>query len=124
MENLYIESSSNKPMVFFNAETGHLELSGKSIPEDALSFYTPLIEWIKKYTVKPCKKTVFSVKLEYFNTSTSKKLLDIFFVLKKIKKAGHDVDIIWYYSKDDEDIQETGKNYSDIIQIPFKFIAV
>jgi hypothetical protein len=64
------------------------------------------------------------VQLEYFNTSSSKCILDVFKKLEAIHKAKHDVTINWFYEEDDEDMLEAGEDYESIIRVPFKMVAV
>jgi hypothetical protein len=67
---------------------------------------------------------VLEVKLEYFNTSSSKCILDIFKRLQEIIKNGGNVDVTWMYEKDDEDMMEAGQDYQTIVGIPFKMVEV
>jgi len=68
--------------------------------------------------------TEVNVQLEYFNTSSSKCILDVFKKLEAIHKSGNEVIINWYYEEDDEDMLEAGEDYESIIRIPFKMIEV
>jgi len=124
MDPIVIEGTSKTPSVNFNASTGVLELKGRSIPENSIEFYKPLIEWIEKYGATPQAKTVVNVQLEYFNTSSSKCILDVFKRLEAIANNGHDVVINWHYEEDDEDMLEAGEDYQSIIKVPFKMIEV
>ena len=121
MESIKLEGTPKTPTVEFSAENGVLLLKGRSIPENSIEFYKPLINWIENYSASAPSKTVLNVKLEYFNTSSSKCLLDIF---KRLERAGDAVTINWYYEEDDEDMLEAGEDYDAIIDIPFKMIEV
>jgi SiaC family regulatory phosphoprotein len=100
---------------------GHLELKGRSIPENSLEFYKPLIDWLDEYSRGSASETNVHVQLEYFNTSSSKCLLDFF---KRLESIGSKVTIHWYYEQDDEDMLEAGEDYEAIINVPFKMIEV
>ena len=65
-----------------------------------------------------------NIQLEYFNTSSSKCILDIFKKLELIYKKGSKVQINWYYEEDDEDMFEAGEDYQSIINIPFSMIEM
>ena len=60
--------------------------------------------------------------MDYFNTASSKMLLEIFEKFKDMQEAGHKVSIDWYYQEDDEDMQDAGEDYADIVEVPFNFI--
>ena len=72
----------------------------------------------------PLDKTVVNIRLEYFNTSSSKCILDVFKRLESIHRAKHDVEINWFYEEDDEDMLEAGEDYDSIIKVPFKMIEI
>ena len=77
-EILFLEASAKTPSVSFDPITGKLELRGRSIPENSIEFYKPLIDWLDKYSGKPKTNTIVNIQLEYFNTSSSKCILDVF----------------------------------------------
>ncbi|NOQ70786.1 MAG: DUF1987 domain-containing protein [Crocinitomix sp.] len=124
MENLNLEGSAKTPTVNFNAGDGTLELKGRSIPENSIEFYKPLNDWIDGYADAPKSATVVDVKLEYFNTSSSKCILDLFKQLESLDKQETKVQVNWYYEEDDEDMAEAGEDYEAIINLPFKMIEV
>ncbi len=124
MESVIIEGTPKTPSVKFDAATGILEIKGRSIPENSIEFYKPLVDWLDKYSTDPVSQTVVNIHLEYFNTSSSKCILDVFKKLELIHKAKNDVVVNWYYEEDDEDMLEAGEDYESIIRIPFKMIEV
>lgn len=124
MENLHLTASPKTPSVDFNRDRGILELKGRSIPENSIEFYQPLNDWLDDYASHPSMETTFEIKLEYFNTSSSKCILDIFKKLEKINSNGNVVHVNWYFERDDEDMEEAGEDYKAIIKLPFKIIAV
>jgi hypothetical protein len=101
-----------------------LELKGRSIPENSIDFYKPLIDWIDQYGRDPQPKTALHVQLEYFNTSSSKCILDVFKKLENIRAAGNEVIVLWHYEPEDEDMLEAGEDYQGIIKVPFRMIAI
>jgi hypothetical protein len=117
MNILLIEKTDATPYILMNKKDGIFEISGRSLPEDAVGFYNSIVEWVAEYAKDPNPTTDFTVKLEYFNTSTSKVLLKILNQLSEIKGAN----VIWYSLEDDEEMVEVGKEYSQDIKIPFEF---
>ncbi|MBU2019531.1 MAG: DUF1987 domain-containing protein [Bacteroidetes bacterium] len=124
MENLLIEGSAKTPTVNFNSEAGVIELKGRSIPENSVEFYQPLNEWIELYAKSPKLETVVEIKLEYFNTSSSKCILDLFKKLESMNNSSTQVKVNWYFEEDDEDMEEAGEDYQAIIGLPFNMIEV
>jgi hypothetical protein len=121
MENLQIAGSSKTPEITFDASNGILTIAGRSIPENSIEFYKPLLLWMENFGKTTPEQTLLQVKLEYFNTSSSKCLLDIF---KKLETIGGKTQVEWYYEQDDEDMLEAGEDYEAIIHVPFKMIGV
>ncbi|MCC6701675.1 MAG: DUF1987 domain-containing protein [Fluviicola sp.] len=124
MENLHLEGSAKTPSIHFDAVAGKLELKGRSIPENSVEFYKPLNDWIDAYGKSPVGETIVDVKLEYFNTSSSKCILDLFKKLETISGERTKVSVNWYFEEDDEDMEEAGQDYQAIIGLPFNIIEV
>ncbi len=123
MEDLKIIGNKQKPDLNFSATTGELIVTGQSLPENATLLYGPVLEWIKDYAKTPASKTVFSLKMKYYNTASSKMFFSIIKQLNNIHKVGADVEIEWHYQNDDEDMLDAGEYYRDLVDIPFKFIS-
>jgi hypothetical protein len=124
MENLVIPGSAKTPSIDFNAESGRVLLRGRSIPENSIEFYKPLNDWLDAYAQTPVENTTVDMRLEYFNTSSSKCILDLFKRLERIYSSDRKVNVNWYFEKDDEDMEEAGEDYEAIVNIPFTIIEV
>ena len=124
MEPIIIEGTPKTPSIKFDKKEEVFEIKGRSIPENSVEFYKPLNEWLDQYMQVPLDKTVVNIRLEYFNTSSSKCILDVFKRLEAIHKSKHDVEINWFYEEDDEDMLEAGEDYDSIIKVPFKMIEI
>jgi len=75
---------------------------------------------LEKYEKSPRPETIVHVQLEYFNTASSKCILDFFKKLEEMNNKVTKVTINWYYEEDDEDMQEAGEDYQTIVNLPFK----
>jgi len=124
MEAISIEGTAKTPTVKFDAQAGVFEIKGRSIPENSIEFYKPLVDWLDEYAKGPLPSTQVNVQLEYFNTSSSKCILDVFKKLEAINKGNSEVVVNWYYEEDDEDMLEAGEDYESIIRVPFKMIQI
>lgn len=123
MEALEIEKTDDTPQVRLDAEANTFEFSGKSLPENVTIFYQPILAWIEEYFPSPDTESNFVFNLDYFNTASSKIILDILMLLEEKVEKGAAVKISWYYRKDDEDMEEAGEEFADMIEIPFEQIA-
>lgn len=116
---MIIEAGIKTPFISLKEDAGAIEIKGKSIPENSVEFYAPVMEWLDKYSQQPKSKTQVTINLEYFNTSSSKCLLDIFRKLEKVHTGSNEVNVLWLFEEDDEDMQEAGDDYQSIVKIPF-----
>ncbi len=124
MKNLTVKADKASPEVEFNFETGELLLAGSSYPENALEFFDPVIDWVENYLKNSEKKVVFNFKLVYFNTSSSKALLDIMDILNDSFLNGREIQIKWYYKSGNESIFESGEEFAEDMDIPFEIIEM
>jgi hypothetical protein len=122
MEALILEPSVQTPTVKFNGMEGFFEIIGKSNPENAIAFYKQIFEWIDQYVKMPAPLTNMNIRLEYFNTSSSKCLLTILKKIQALHESGHEVVINWYCDKGDVDMLEAAKDYESLVEAPFKII--
>ena len=116
MQKFELKETSTTPYVLLDNLNGIIKLEGRSIPENVIDFYQPIIHWIEGYIKEPCNTTLVHFKLEYFNTSSSKRIFDI---MKKVEtiaaQEGKTVTINWYYEEDDEDIFFAGNDYKTLV---------
>jgi len=112
MDKLSIAGTEDTPTVLLDKDNAVFEMSGRSLPEDAAEFYEPVLQWLTNYADDSNPNTDFHMKLEYFNTASSKLLLDVLTKLEDIDNAK----VIWYYHDDDEDMEEAGEEFEEIIE--------
>ncbi|MFL5765044.1 MAG: DUF1987 domain-containing protein [Bacteroidia bacterium] len=124
METLNLIGTEDTPAVVIDMSKELFQISGRSLPENVTSFYKPVIEWLDQFSGSPTKKLTFEVKLEYFNTASSKIILDILMKLEEIHQVGLSaVGVSWFYDKRDDDMLEAGEEYKDLVELPFELIG-
>lgn len=124
MEALHINGTITTPEVDLNSDTGVMEIKGVSRPEDVLSFYRPVFDWIAEYVKKPAQKTLLNFRLKYHNSASAKIVCRIMNMFDQLSKDTGSVQINWYYNEADEDILEAGEDYKTLIDIPIEIIKV
>ena len=125
MNDLFISKTRYTPEIFCTAESAVMQLSGESYPENSWDFYQPLFDWMHLFLLSKGRSITFNCKLTYYNTSSTKVLLELLEILEKYHSRMGDVKVNWYYAEDDEDMLEDGKGFSgDVTMIPFEFIPV
>ena len=117
MEIINLEGTEDTPKIILDKGNGIFEISGRSLPEDSAEFYQPVIDWLKEYGNDPNDKTIFVFKLEYFNTASSKLILDVLSALEEVENTT----VEWYFHEDDEDMEEAGEEFSELVELDFEF---
>jgi len=122
MNPILISATDDTPGIRLDAASEIFEITGRSLPEDVVKFYTPILNWLDEYIQSPNANTVFNFKLSYFNTASSKIILDILMKLEGMHNNGKKIDVKWHYPSDDEDMMEAGEEYSEIVDIPIELV--
>ena len=120
MEPIYIDGTNRTPYVSLDP-SGKFRIRGRSIHENPSKFFDPLISWVEEYLKDPKETTVFDIELEYFNSGSSRYILDILRLLMD-KKEDKNLIINWYYEDGDDDLLERGQYYESILNTKFNFI--
>jgi hypothetical protein len=123
METIKIAATEDTPDVILDPVNNYYEISGRSLPEDVVVFYQPVMKWLEEFGNNPIPGFALSIKLEYFNTASSKLILDILLKLEEIYQNGHQLKVIWNFLASDSDMKEAGEEYSEIVGLPFELRA-
>ena len=117
MEVLEIAETTSSPGIVLNPEKNEFSFNGRSLPEDPLNFYEPVMNWMESYKKAPVYGAVFEFKLTYFNTASSKVFFSLFQIIDKInlEHTGVDNRIAIYTSEDDEDLIELFEYYKELL---------
>lgn len=121
MSDLYLSKTKTTPAIEFNGATGKLIISGESYPENSAEFYKPVFSWLNNY-MEVKREIEFSFKLTYFNTSSSKSILDIIELLENYHQTGGKVSLNWYFEEEDDDIEDSGIEFTSDLTLPCKLI--
>ena len=124
MEKVFIEPTRTTPLINFDPEEGILEMKGRSSPENSIRFYQRVLDNLDEYAVSGGSGFTANIAFEYFNTSSSKCLFDVFKRLSKIEESGKKISINWYYEEGDDDMMEAGEDYSDLLDLDFNFFEI
>lgn len=121
MQLLVKESTAITPSIYFDAKTGVMEIKGRSIPDQPDEFWLPVLSWFESYLLNPQPKTRVSIDLEYFNISSSKRILFLLYKLNELVDLGKEAEVEWCYRQSDEDMFEVGQDYAYMVKVPFIF---
>lgn len=117
MKPFFIAGTPTTPTITLDPSKSLFELSGRSVADNPSEVYMPVLQWLNEYAKDPKSATLFVFKLEYFNTASSKVLLDMLSALSFIKNTK----VLWYYQEDDEDMKEAAEEFFELVNITFEF---
>jgi len=121
---LVLSATDKTPSVLLDHAQGLLQMQGCSIPENADRFYSPLQDQVEAYAAAPAPATMVHVRLSYFNSSSSKYLLDIFKRLEDLHAEGRStVRLMWHHIPGDLDMAEAGEDYAALLRFPVELVA-
>jgi SiaC family regulatory phosphoprotein len=123
MRPLDIAPTKNTPLVKYFEPIKTLEINGESYPENAVEFFKPLLAWLREFCLETNEPVVINLKLTYFNTSSSKCLLDLLNVLEDFHQQGKKIQVTWSYQASDEDMMESGQEFAEGLAVPFELKA-
>ena len=123
MDIFTFEGTSKTPYIYFNPHSGEMVIKGRAIPQNAEEFWSPILKWFYAYAVKPSETTRLTFHFDYFNITSSKRVLFLLHKLNEMHENGRKVSVEWRYSEGDHDMKEVGEDYSTMISFPFEIIA-
>ncbi len=123
MEKFFIDHTEDTPRVELNQEENIYEISGKSLPENAIAFYLPIITWLKEYNRNHSESIIFDIRLDYFNTASAKQITKLLLVLQDLSET-IDIKVRWFYLEEDTDILSSGLRFSRLIKVKIELIVL
>jgi hypothetical protein len=122
--NLFIESTRVSPFISYSPNQNILSLRGRSSPENPIEFYKPVFEFLENFKGSESSSITVDVCLEYFNTSSTKVLFNIFKVLDRLKTNNINATVNWFYEEWDDDMMEIGEDFSQDLDMSFNLIEL
>ena len=124
MARINIPRTDRTPDVLFDTDSGIIEMKGCSIHENADGFFMPLLDMMEEYIRKPAPTTRVVLNLSYFNSSSSKYILDLLKLLDEVHAAGlGTVTMEWHHDQDDLDMAEAGQDYKALLDMPVTLVS-
>ena len=122
MENLELKGAKGVPTVLFNSRSGSIELIGQSYQDKAIEYFEKLMQQLDEYISEIGKPLTVNFKLTYFNSGSSKRILNILFKLSEYKENNGDVTVNWYFDEEDMDMEELVNDYIHITKLNINLI--
>jgi len=101
---------------------GEINLVGNSILADPKVFFDPIFDWVDEYVKQPPERTVINFRLEYVDTASVQRIIEMLTKLREIKYDGHDLSVNWYFEMNDPELLELGEIMDGRLGLEFNFI--
>jgi hypothetical protein len=124
MSKLIIPSTFKTPEINLDDEIGVLRISGRVFPENPNAYFEPIITWISEYAKAPRQETTLIFFLTYFNSSANEYLFRCCKKMEEIFQNGHLAKIVWEYESEDEDMEQMGEDYKELLKINFEIKSI
>lgn len=122
-ERLFIPGQAGSfptPRVEFDGEAGVLRLAGESHPEDAASFYAPLILWLDGLVAGPPRAVILELRLTFFSAATRPQLVALLRRLRRWASRGAEVRATWFIDPGDEDMIDVAGDLAAMSGLPIR----
>lgn len=117
---LNIHSSEDTPEVHFNIDAGEFLIKGRSLPENAFNFYSPIIEFVKSHKLAKGIRNILTIHLDYFNSSSGRFLFELLTILENSEYSKESLVIKWVVEADDELMIEKGEELQSMLDLNFE----
>jgi len=114
----YLEKSktSSTPYILVDEEKKYIQIKGESYGEHIIEHYTDLNEWLEDSFNEVCDGFTFDCEMSYFNSSTSKLLMDILLLIDDCAADGNSITVNWICEDGNDIIIECGEDYDDELE--------
>ncbi len=115
-----VDKKEDTPSI--NLQKGLIEIEGRSLPENVLVFYSPIINWVRKYSENPDEFTTINIYLSYTNSSSLKLIVDILSLLDNAFAEGNKMELNWTYEQGDDSLFEIAQDLKLNLKMPVNYI--
>jgi hypothetical protein len=116
-------ASNDNPIILIDKANFNITIEGNSLPENPLKHYNDVFFYLNEVEAEKSTKMIqFNIKVELFNSSSIKTILEIFSRLNELKLIGIDHKINWFYIEDEEESREKGELVNAIVPVNIDFI--
>ena len=123
MDSLIIPAKEATPYVKFDVEHRKLVIKGDSYDDEVFLVYDLLQKKLIEYIEAGNLDLDVNLYFEYYNTSSSKCLYEMFDAFKMLQSTnGSSLSIIWNYSEGDEQMKDDLEEFRDFVGIDFSIV--
>ena len=122
MKNLFIQAGSSHFGISVDYYAGRIEISGNSYPENPIEFFSPVLEYLKTYLNYRKKSVSLILKINYFNTTSSRYLFKMLQLLAGFRQRGYPLQIIYHHRPGNDDMLESWQEFMQELSLDFEIV--
>ena len=117
MDDLKVSATKFTPEISFDYTGRLLVIKGESYPENTSEFFNPVFKWLDDYLTENSQEpTTVNIELYYFNSSSSKVIMDFMDLFEEAASEGKNITINWIYDEDIEEALEFGEEFGEELE--------
>lgn len=118
-----VNADQQTPFIKFDSTEGVLLIKGNSTREDAWEFYQPLLHTIRKHFLTQGHLSCY-LFLKEFNLQTVRVLFSLFGQIATQQAKGKKVTIHWFSIWHQQEMIDTGMDFSDLYDLDLKVMLI
>jgi len=107
------EKTASTPYILVDEKKGYMKLEGRCFHENVGGFFKEINEWLEQYLTTDFQTFTFDNCLNYFNSSTTKLILNMLYKMDRASSEKNKVIVNWITSKDNEIVAECGEDFKE-----------
>lgn len=120
---LRIDRTNKTPFVYLNGNAGIIVFTGTSVPDNAMYFYNPILDFVGNHFLETSEIQVF-IHLKYCIGSSGKYFWLLLRKLGELYLQGKNVKVFWFQDEEEDDLYTSGHNYQILENFPFNVIEL
>jgi len=110
------ERTTSTPYLLIDEAKGYMRLEGRCFHENIGQFFQTITDWLDIYLATDFGTLTVDNAVTYFNSSTTKLLLNMLLKMDRHAIGGNTIIVNWHMSADNEIMQECGEDFAEEVK--------
>jgi hypothetical protein len=107
------EKTTSTPYVLVDEERNYMRLEGRCFHENVGVFFKEINDWLDRYLAADFGTFTFDNAINYFNSSTTKLMLNLLFKMDRHSSGGNKIIVNWITTEDNDIMIECGEDFRE-----------
>jgi len=119
------EKTTSTPYLLVDEEKRYMKLEGRCFHENIGVFFKEISDWLDGYLATDFEMLTFDNAITYFNSSTTKLLLNMLLKMDKYATPNNKIIVNWIMSEDNDIMMECGEDFKEEVEnLEFNLVIV